>query len=83
MNSNPTSSTLIEAVSVPIKSSPCKEYLAKDEADDVDRKAKNVKVRKGHVMLYVGKEKRRYEVPLKCLSLPSFRPKNDVPVTNY
>ncbi|GLT55319.1 hypothetical protein SLA2020_284530 [Shorea laevis] len=31
-----------------------------------------VRVPKGHVALYVGKEKKRYEVPVKYLSLPSF-----------
>jgi SAUR family protein len=31
------------------------------------------KVRKGCVAVYVGEEKRRYEVPVKYLSLPTFQ----------
>ncbi|GMY25678.1 auxin-responsive protein saur50 [Fagus crenata] len=39
-----------------------------------DEKAKTNKVsRKGHVALYVGKEKKRYEVPVKYLLHPSIQ----------
>jgi SAUR family protein len=39
-----------------------------------DEKAKTNKVsRKGHVALYVGKGKKRYEVPVKYLSHPSIQ----------
>ncbi|XP_059428723.1 auxin-induced protein X15-like [Corylus avellana] len=36
-------------------------------------KANAVRVLKGHVALYVGKEEKRYEVPVKYLSLQSFK----------
>lgn len=36
-------------------------------------KANAVRVPKGHVALYVGKEEKRYEVPVKYLSLRSFK----------
>jgi SAUR family protein len=36
-------------------------------------KATAVRVPKGHVALYVGKEEKRYEVPVKYLSLRSFK----------
>ncbi|KAK9290824.1 hypothetical protein L1049_009002 [Liquidambar formosana] len=35
--------------------------------------AKTVQVRKGFVPLYVGKEGKRYEVPVKYLSYPTFQ----------
>ncbi|KAB1224620.1 Auxin-induced protein X15 [Morella rubra] len=36
-------------------------------------KENTVRAKKGHVMMYVGKVGKRYEVPLKYLSLPAFQ----------
>ncbi|KAB1224613.1 Auxin-induced protein X15 [Morella rubra] len=38
-----------------------------------EEKENTVRVKKGHVMMYVGEVEKRYEVPLKYLSLPAFQ----------
>jgi hypothetical protein len=52
-------------------------------------KAKAVRVPKGHVPVYVGKEEKLYEVPVKYLSLQSFQallaqsqPANELDIKN-
>ena len=40
---------------------------------DSTKSSKTRKVPKGYIGLYVGEEKKRYEIPVKYLSLPAFQ----------
>ncbi|XP_023905913.2 auxin-responsive protein SAUR20-like [Quercus suber] len=40
---------------------------------DSTESSKTCKVLKGHIGMYVGEERKRYEVPVKYLSLPAFQ----------
>ena len=40
---------------------------------DSTESSKTRKVLKGHIGMYVGEERKRYEVPVKYLSLPAFQ----------
>jgi SAUR family protein len=50
-----------------------KSYEQLDQSAKMISSSKTRKVRKGYVAVYVGEEQKRYEVPLKYLSLPCFQ----------
>ncbi|XWS22215.1 hypothetical protein CRYUN_Cryun29cG0015200 [Craigia yunnanensis] len=51
------------------RSKPNNSYNRLVEAED----AKSLQARRGYVAMYVGKEAKRYEVPIKYLSSPAFQ----------